>query len=60
MYKKHKLDELETDTLYYDFEQMNHFYLTDTRKIIYLTMDEVDSEFGPNTPANFIEGIIND
>ena len=56
-YQKYKLSELEPDTLYYDFDRFQYFYTPDCKRVINLTIDEADEEFGAKTPANIIEGI---
>ena len=53
--KSMKRNELKTDTLYYDYESECYFYTPNPPGVVWLTTEEADREFGPDTPANFIE-----
>ena len=48
-------NDLESDTLYFDNDSEQYFYTPNPPGVIWLTSEEADEMFGPDTPANFIE-----
>ncbi len=50
-----KRNDLESDTLYFDYDSEQYFYTPNPPGVIWLTSEEADEMFGPDTPANFIE-----
>jgi len=53
--KSMKRSDLEADVLYYDYESECYFYTPNPPGVVWITTEEADEMFGPDTPANFIE-----
>lgn len=53
--KNMKRNDLESDTLYFDYDSAQYFYTPNPPGVIWLTVQEADDMFGSDTPANFID-----
>jgi hypothetical protein len=53
--KNMKRNDLKPDELYFDYDSEQYFYTPNPPGVIWLTSEEADEMFGPDTPANFIE-----
>lgn len=52
--KNMKRNDLESDTLYFDYDSAQYFYTPNPPGVIWLTTEEADEMFGSDTPANFV------
>lgn len=53
--KNMKRNDLESDTLYFDYDSAQYFYTPNPPGVIWLTVQEADDMFGSDTPANFVD-----